>query len=165
MHQHEAVVGSVHDLQNGQMKQVDVNDTPVLLARVDDQFYAVGAMCTHYDAPLADGVLHGTQVMCPWHHACYSVTTGELQDAPGLDGLPRFHVRTDGEEIVVTVPADAPAKIVPPMAAADPSTDARVFAILGAGPAGVAAAEVLRQQGFRGRVVLATREGLPSTLR
>ena len=74
----EAHVASVHDLADGEMMTATVGDTEVLVSRVDGRFYACGARCTHYGAPLADGTLHGRLVVCPWHQAEFDGTTGAL---------------------------------------------------------------------------------------
>ena len=151
----EAVVAHIADLQDGTMKQVTVGDTDVLLARIDGQYHAVGAACTHYGAPLAKGILTGTRVVCPWHHSCFSVVTGDLQEPPSLDALPRYSVRLDGDQVIVRVPAEQTDQRLPELVAPDPA-DERQFVIVGSGAAGVAAAEALREAAFRGRIVLLT---------
>src|SRR5688500_724542 len=70
---------------------------PVLLARAGDDFFAVTAQCTHYGAPLGDGIVAGETVRCPWHHACFSLRTGEALRAPALRPLSRWDVdKSDG---------------------------------------------------------------------
>src|SRR4030081_1437873 len=63
---------------------------PVLLARLGDDYVAIGATCTHYGGPLAEGVIHGETVRCPWHHACFSRRTGEALRAPALSPVARW---------------------------------------------------------------------------
>ncbi|MDX1419988.1 MAG: FAD-dependent oxidoreductase [Rubricoccaceae bacterium] len=160
-------VASVHDLAEGEMKQVAAGGTDVLLSRLGGGFHACGARCTHYGAPLAEGVLHDGCVVCPWHHARFDVRTGALADPPALDALPRYAVRVEGADVYVTVPSDAEETPEgasyresgghPPAHAAE-VTDDRLFAIVGAGAAGGVAAETLRAAGFGGRIVMITQE-------
>lgn len=158
MNQLEAVVAKVNDLQDGEMQQVCVGETEVLLARLDGKFYAVGAHCTHYQAPLAEGVLSGINVICPWHNACFSLVTGDQQDPPGLDSLSTYQVRIEGENVIVSVPEASPGVRTPLMAEYNPDADGRTFVILGAGAAGAHAVETLRVAGYQGRIVMVTQE-------
>ncbi|HEU4933331.1 MAG TPA: FAD-dependent oxidoreductase [Pyrinomonadaceae bacterium] len=146
------------DLRDGEMKEVSVGETRILLARVDDKFHAVSATCPHYGGPLAEGVLCGTRVVCPWHHAAFNIVNGDLEEPPALDALVCYSVRVDGEQILVTVPDDAKDRRTPAMVRHDPLADSRQFVILGAGAAGYAAAQTLREEGFRGSLVMITRE-------
>ena len=140
------------------MKEVSVGETRVLLARVNDRFHAVSATCPHYGGPLAEGVLCGTRVVCPWHHAAFNIVNGDLEEPPALDALVCYGVRVDGERILVTVPSDSSDRRTPTMVQHDAGADPRQFVIIGAGAAGYAAAQALREEGFRGNVVMITRE-------
>ena len=157
MKQLEAVVANVNDLQDGEMCQVSVGETNVLLVRLVEKYYAVSAYCTHYQAPLAEGVLSGDHVVCPWHNAYFNITTGDQQEPPGLDSLLCYRVRIDGEHVLVTVPENASEVRRPTMAQYSPD-DGRTFVILGAGAAGAHAAETLRVAGYQGRIVMVTQE-------
>lgn len=157
MEYNEFPLANTSDLRAGEMKEVSAGGTRILLARVGDEYHAVGATCPHYGAPLAEGALCGTRVVCPWHHACFDVTTGGLAEPPALDSLPRYEVRVEGGRVLARVPDEAKDRVPPRMARRDGS-DARLFVILGAGAAGYAAAQTLREDGFRGRVALVTRE-------
>lgn len=156
----EADVCSVDALNDGEMRQVRVGETDVLLARVDGHYHAVYGHCTHYGAPLAEGALSGGVVVCPWHHACFHLPTGDQVEPPGLDSLPRFDVREEGGRVIVRVPEDAPPMRTPEMTRRDPDDD-RTFVVLGAGSAGAYAVEALRMAGYGGRLVMITQEAHP----
>ncbi|MGL5873783.1 MAG: FAD-dependent oxidoreductase [Xenococcaceae cyanobacterium] len=162
----EATVARVGDLQNGQMRQVKVGDTDVLLVKINNQFHATGAYCTHYQAPLAKGVLSGDRVVCPWHNACFNTVTGEQLEPPGLGALSCYQVRIEDDNVIVSIAEDEATMRstlkqmtkLPPMAKYDPSLDGRTFVILGAGAAGAHAAETLRIAGYQGRIVMVTQD-------
>jgi len=129
----EITVACAAELKDGEMKQVAVDGVNILLARVNGKYHAVGATCPHYGAPLAEGALSGERIICPWHHACFNVTTGDLEEPPALDALPRYEVRVENENIIVRLPEDAPDRRMPPMTKPDTAADARLFVILGGG--------------------------------
>lgn len=156
MRGNEYAVARAADLQDGQMKAVTANEKKILIARVAGQFYALGAECPHYGAPLEEGLLCADRLICPWHKSCFRVTDGALLEPPALDGLPRYPVRVGDRQVFVTIPEPAPG---PPTPVTHPhGSDRRRFVILGAGGAGVAAAEALRFAGYEGRIDMISRE-------
>ncbi|HEU5132898.1 MAG TPA: FAD-dependent oxidoreductase, partial [Pyrinomonadaceae bacterium] len=154
----EVHLANTFDLRDGEMKEITVDERRILLARVGDNFHAVSATCPHYGGPLAEGALCGTRVICPWHHAAFNIVNGDMEDPPALDSLVSYKVRVEGERIVLTLPEDAEDRRTPTMAKRDVAADSRQFVIIGAGAAGYAAAQTLREEGFRGNVVMITRE-------
>ena len=154
----EIAVARVSDLQNGQMKQIEVEDSQILLSKIDNQYYATSAFCTHYGAPLAKGVLSGERIVCPWHNACFNAIAGQQEEPPGLDSLTHFSVRVEGDQVLVTLPSEVPQQRTLEMATEAPEVEGSTFVILGAGAAGTAAVEKLRQEGFQGKVVLVSAE-------
>jgi NADPH-dependent 2,4-dienoyl-CoA reductase/sulfur reductase-like enzyme/nitrite reductase/ring-hydroxylating ferredoxin subunit len=151
-------VANTSDLHDGEMRKVSAGETEVLLTRVDGRFHAVSAKCSHYGGPLAQGVLCGTHVMCPWHHAVFDVTNGDLIEPPALDALACYDVRVEGDRVLVSVPEEADEHHAPAMAKPDHAADSRQFVIIGGGAAGYAAAQTLREEGFRGGIVMITCE-------
>ena len=151
---------AVEDLRDGQMLAGHVGDEAVLLARRGDEFFAIGAVCTHYNGPLAEGLLVDDTVRCPWHHACFSLRTGEAVRAPALSPVACWSVeRRDGRVQVrsrrQTPPPGGIGRIPSPVRPPD-----RIV-IVGAGAAGFAAAELLRRERYAGRIVMLSRENSP----
>lgn len=135
-------------LADGAMVQGHVGDEAVLLARQGNEVFAIGATCSHYGAPLAEGLLVGDSVRCPWHHACFSLRNGAAQCAPALNPLPCWRVESRGGKWVVGE------RQAPPSPGARLAGSLQSIVIVGGGAAGNAAAEMLRQQGYAGRLTL-----------
>uniref|UniRef100_A0A3Q1EVA7 AIF family member 3 n=1 Tax=Acanthochromis polyacanthus TaxID=80966 RepID=A0A3Q1EVA7_9TELE len=154
----EASVCHVKDLENGQMREVDLGSGRALLIKEHGEFSAMGHKCPHYGAPLVKGVLSKGHVRCPWHGACFNIATGDIEDFPGLDSLPTFQV---------TFPAGAlqSQKRSKPMARCsaviNSSSGFSHVLIIGSGPAGLVCAETLRQEGFTDRIVMCTMDRHP----
>ena len=102
----EFPLGNTSDLGDGEMKEVSAGETKILLARVGDDFHAVSPTCPHYGAPLVEGTLCGTRVMCPWHHACFNVTNGDMEEPPALDSLMHYDLRVRDGRIFASLPEE-----------------------------------------------------------
>ncbi len=77
------------------MKELKVGDgdqDKVLISKYKGQIYAIGAFCSHFGAPLSEGVLSNDKVLCPYHAAGFSIVTGDIKSAPGLDGVPKYDI-------------------------------------------------------------------------
>jgi apoptosis-inducing factor 3 len=141
---------ALSSVADGAMLLGHAHGEPVLLVRRGEAVFAVGAVCTHYGAPLADGLLVDETVRCPWHHACFSLRTGEALRPPALDPVSCWHVaQRDGTAYVGAkierggpLPLEAQAGIP------------QSVVIVGGGAAGNAAAEMLRRLGYSGRITM-----------
>src|SRR5688572_29510463 len=98
----------VSDMKNGEMKRVEIEGKPVVLACVDGQYHAFRGTCSHYGGPLNEGVLRGHTVMCPWHHACFDIRSGERLEPPALNDIPTYELQVSGGQATVTFPHTGP---------------------------------------------------------
>ena len=138
---------SASDLKEGAMLTGRVGEDEVLLVRRGGAVCAIAAHCTHYHGPLADGLVVGNTIRCPWHHACFDLTTGEALAAPALSSLTCWNVEEHGGKIVVKAKKEqAPSKKT--------GAAGERIVIVGGGAAGFAAAEMLRRRGFAGSVTM-----------
>jgi apoptosis-inducing factor 3 len=143
------------DLADGGKLVGQVGDEQVLLVRRGLEVFAVGAECTHYHAPLSDGLVVGDTVRCPWHHACFSLCTGEALRAPALSPIVCWLVEQREGKIYVREKRA-------PMASKSPGNASNKaphrIVIVGGGAAGFAAAEMLRRAGYQDSLVMLSHE-------
>src|SRR5436309_1725579 len=136
-----------------------VGDDDALLARAGDRFFAVGAHCTHYHGPLAEGLVVDDTVRCPLHHACFSLETGEALRAPALDPLACWRVERRGAMVFVR---EKISELPPvPRGSAGSSRHPSSIMVVGGGAAGLAAADMLRREGYEGPIVLVSADEDP----
>lgn len=134
-------------LADGTMLRGEIDGEPAMLARQGEAFYAVGAQCTHYHAELCDGLLEGHVVHCPMHHAQFDLRSGEALCAPALDALACWRVERVGDRVFARERVVAPPRSLKSQTLKD-------VLIVGGGAAGLAAAEMLRREGYAGRLSL-----------
>ena len=132
------------DILEGGMILGHVSGDAALLARRGHELFAIGAECTHYHGPLIEGVLVEDTVRCPWHHACFSLRTGEALRAPALNPVPCWRVELRNGTVYVREKTEPTAGGARSTRQSAPET----IVIVGGGAAGEAAAEMLRHQGY-----------------
>ncbi len=94
-------VASLAEVPPGRLKLVELDGTPIVLARVGDRVYACGDTCSHQGGPLSEGKLSGSRLACPWHGWMYDVRTGQCLFPGRGAGVPSYLVRVDTDQILV----------------------------------------------------------------
>jgi NADPH-dependent 2,4-dienoyl-CoA reductase/sulfur reductase-like enzyme/nitrite reductase/ring-hydroxylating ferredoxin subunit len=119
----------------------------IVLIRIGADVHALGATCSHYGGPLAEGLVVGETLRCPWHHACFELRTGDAVGAPALNPVASYEVQRRGDRVVVGAKKSRTPPPPPPKSPA-------AVVIVGAGAAGAAATERLRDLGYGGPITL-----------
>jgi nitrite reductase/ring-hydroxylating ferredoxin subunit len=96
----------------GQLREVLIGGTSVLLARVGERTYALEALCPHLGGILSDGTLVDARLTCPEHQAVFEVRTGEVVADPfgleppegGVEPVRSYPVRSETGMIEVDLP-------------------------------------------------------------
>ncbi|KAF2713563.1 rubredoxin-NAD(+) reductase [Pleomassaria siparia CBS 279.74] len=170
------------DLKNGDKQEVEVEGIEggkVLLLKVKDQVHATSANCTHFGAPLKNGILTPEgRLTCPWHGACFKVSTGDVEDAPALDALSKYEVfEKNGAVYVKSDEATIKANRRPQdLKCSSAQSDESVLVIGGyettkslswgyftdngnSGSGTIGAIEGLRSGGYKGAITVISKEG------
>ena len=135
-------------LEDGQPFLGRFGEAPVMLVRRGAEIFAIGATCSHYGGPLAEGLLVGDTVRCPWHHACFSLRSGRTLRAPALRDVPAWKTTIRYGRVYLAE------RVVPPPVADPPTASPASIVVVGAGAAGSAAVEALRSGGYQGPLAL-----------
>lgn len=153
----------LEDMEEGEMKEAKwgVKDgQSILIVKYQNKLHALSNYCPHYGAPLHTGVLIDNVVKCPWHGASFDIISGKTDISPAIDDLPIYKVETaDNGDNFVVLPDKTDVKkfITPQMSKRDPN-DKRRFIIIGGGPAGLSAAETLRQANYTGEILIVSKD-------
>jgi apoptosis-inducing factor 3 len=159
----------IRDVSDGAIVSGRVDSEEAILVRRGEEFFAVGAQCTHYHGALAAGLAVGDSIRCPLHHACFSLRTGEALRAPALDPIACWRVERAGAKVFVREriirermptpgpPAPKPAAANDGKSGAPPSS----VTIIGGGAAGLAAADRLRREGYSAPITLISADDSP----
>jgi apoptosis-inducing factor 3 len=150
----------VAEIPDGKMLSGTLNGNELLLVNSNGEFFAIGAHCTHYGGPLSEGLIVDGTVRCPLHHACFSLRTGEALRAPALDPVPCWKTEKVGEKVFIREQL-SPGGATRAAGATRPQGVPESVVILGGGAAGLAAADMLRREGYAGAVTIISADDSP----
>ncbi|KAI1291722.1 Apoptosis-inducing factor 3 [Halotydeus destructor] len=151
----EETVCSFDELPERSLKEFRVLSGKILIGKENGKVYACGTKCSHYGAGLSKGVIRDGQVRCPWHGACFSMTTGDIEDYPGLGGIPSYQAEVDWDGMVIVRGSlDQLKHNSRPDKLSALTDELFTVVIVGGGAAGYECAYTLRTNGFQGKIVL-----------
>ena len=94
-------VFSVNDIENGQHRVVDIDDTEVVIFKVDNDFFAIENVCSHDGGEIASGVLENGEIICPRHGARFCIKTGDVKSPPAYEGVESYAVRIENNMVQI----------------------------------------------------------------
>lgn len=95
------------DIKPGEARRFVVGDRAIAVVRIEDDFYALGDVCSHQNISLSEGEVHADtrELECWKHGSAFSLETGAPNSLPATRAVPTFVIRRDGDDLLVEVPA------------------------------------------------------------
>ncbi|MGB5644570.1 MAG: non-heme iron oxygenase ferredoxin subunit [Gammaproteobacteria bacterium] len=94
-------VASLEALKTSKLLCVKPAGLRIALAYVDGKVFAVEDSCSHEDAALSKGSLHGECIKCPLHGSRFDLNNGAALDEPAEDPIKTYPVQVEGDDIRV----------------------------------------------------------------
>jgi nitrite reductase/ring-hydroxylating ferredoxin subunit/uncharacterized membrane protein len=91
----------IRELAEGELKRVLVEDQPVLLLKLGGTVYALGAVCSHYGAPLNEGKIVEGTLECPWHASRFALDDGRVVQGPACAGVPVYDCKIVNDQVQI----------------------------------------------------------------
>ncbi|KAL2419914.1 Apoptosis-inducing factor 1 [Exophiala dermatitidis] len=152
----------LNDLDKVEAEVEGIEGGKVLLVRIGDEVSALNANCTHYGAPLKNGVVTPEgRLTCPWHGACFNVKTGDVEDSPAPNALNKFDVIEKPDGVYIKgKEADIKGGQRKVNIKTKPTSSDKIV-IVGGGSGTFGALLKLRELGYPGQITVITTEGYP----
>jgi len=99
-------VADAKDNSPSRMKEVEVDGQKIIIANINGKYYAIGSICTHEGGPLADGMLSGYEVECPWHGSKFDLRTGRATNPPANEPEPVYEIKIEDTQILIKKQGD-----------------------------------------------------------
>jgi 3-phenylpropionate/trans-cinnamate dioxygenase ferredoxin subunit len=99
-------VASVEELEEGGRLFIEIDEQPIMIIRIKNEYYAIADVCSHDDGPVGEGNLEGFEIICPRHGAHFDIRTGKVLALPAFVDIPAYPVRINGDHIEIGIPAE-----------------------------------------------------------
>ena len=97
-------VATVSEFESADRKLIDLGEDKLIgLFKVDGEYYAIDAYCSHQKTSIVHGGIEGNEIICPLHGARFDLRTGKHLTMPAVRPVKSFPVRVDGEKILIQV--------------------------------------------------------------
>lgn len=93
--------GDIASFKEG-MTRVEINCRPVVIAKVEGEFFAYSNLCPHSGGPMNRGELNGCVVTCPLHGWRFDLKQ-QGQETHGYRPLRMYPTREEGGNLLVLV--------------------------------------------------------------
>ena len=92
------------EIEEGKAKSFEINNEPVILARLNSKIYAVEGVCSHDGGKFGEeqNLVEG-QLECPRHGARFDITTGEAIRLPAVVGVKKYDVKIENGDILAAI--------------------------------------------------------------
>ena len=91
----------LEDLEGG--KLVGAGGQKIAIFDLGGNLHAIENTCPPRGGPLAEGMMAGEEVICPWHGSRFNVKTGAVMTPPAQQGVKSFPVRIAGDDVEVEI--------------------------------------------------------------
>jgi nitrite reductase/ring-hydroxylating ferredoxin subunit/uncharacterized membrane protein len=99
------LAAATDELVEGKLKRILIEEQPVLLIKVNDTIHALGAVCSHYGAPLNEGTLVQNTIECPWHLSRFALEDGRVVQGPACAAVPVYDCRIVNTQVQIKMRA------------------------------------------------------------
>ena len=98
-------VAKTHDIAPGKMIRVYAHGAWIVIANLDNEYFAIADTCSHEDASLYKGVLKDGCIRCPLHGSRFDIKTGLPLEEPAEEPIDVYPVRVLNKVIYVGPPS------------------------------------------------------------
>ena len=93
-----------NEIEEGKLKEVEIDDKQIALARFQGEVYAIDNICTHDGGTLSDGDVVKCQVQCPRHGARFDLKTGAVTRMPAVLAIGTYETKIENGEVFIAIP-------------------------------------------------------------